>query len=386
MSNMKKKLLFVSTRPPYPLLSGEKNKAFNQIKILSKKYDLIYCGLCSQIDKEEVLKLLGPYCYEIHLVRSSFFKSLVGALRALLTGLPLQIGYFNSKELEEIVERESKSAEGAFINLFRAVQYVLKVEKPLFLEMSDSISEHYKNAVKVTSSSFWKLIYAFEAKRMRRYEEEHLDLFKKVFLYNPLEIELYKRSNMRWIPHGVNQKIINYKLPREIKRNYKISFLGKMDYRPNVEAVKWFVARVLPYLDEKFSFQIIGAYPSKEVLQLKGPRVEVTGFVDDPYLLLKESFCVVAPMVSGGGIQNKLLESMSIGCVNVVSSICARPLIDVKGEIIVEDEPQKMAQIINQLDPESESYRHYSEISREYILKNYTWEKFEEVLYREVDV
>jgi glycosyltransferase involved in cell wall biosynthesis len=262
----------------------------------------------------------------------------------------------------------------------------MKVEKPLFLDMSDSISEHYKNAVKVTSSPFWKLIYSFEGKRMRSYEEKYLNHFKKVFLFNPLEINLYDRGNMRWIPHGVNQKIIDYKLTCDLKRNNKISFLGKMDYRPNVEAVKWFVANVLPHVNERYTFQIIGAYPSKEVLQLKGPRVEVTGFVDDPYLLLKESLCVVAPMVSGGGIQNKLLESMSIGCVNVVSSICARPLINVKDEILVEDDPQKMAQIINQLNPESDVYKHYEESSRIYITNNYTWEKFEEVLFHELDL
>lgn len=378
----KQKILFISTRPPYPLLSGEKNKTFNEIKILSKKYDLIYCSLCPASDMGEVRKLLTPYCHEVHLVKSSKLASLAGALASLLTGKPLQVGYFFSTKLKSIVEKKITEVDAVFVNLFRAVQYLPSTTKPSYLDMSDSISEHYKKAVSVTTNFLWKFIFFFEGQRMRKYEDLHLKKFDKVFLFNPEEIKLYNAENLKWIPHGVNQKVLDYKI-QMTPSNSKITFLGKMDYRPNVEAVKWFVAEVLPFLDKKFSFQIIGAFPSKEVLELnKIPRVEVTGFVDDPYKLLLESHCVVAPMVSGGGIQNKLLESMAIGCPNIVTSICARPLKDLKEEVLITDDPEKMATLISNLGEKQR--QELGERAKEYIQKNYTWEKYEEVLYREV--
>lgn len=378
----KPKLLFISTRPPYPLLSGEKNKTFNEIKILSKKFRVFYCSLCPASDKEEVEKLLSPFCEEVHLFSISRFSAALRALGALITGEPLQIGYFSSGKLKNFVHMRSQKVDALFVNLFRAVQFVPKSKIPAFLDMSDSISEHYRNAVKVTTSIFWRWIYSFESKRMRAYEERHLGRFKKVFLFNPQEMKLYQEGNLVWIPHGVNDKVLNYP-PQERMSNNKVSFLGKMDYRPNVEAVKWFVQNVLPYLDPKFSFQIIGAFPSKEVLELaSNPRVEVTGFVDDPYLMLCESHCVVAPMVSGGGIQNKLLESMAIGCANVVTSICARPLIDLKDEVAVTDEPQEMAKFIQELT--TEKRREMGQKARQYIQKNYTWKRYEGVLFQEV--
>lgn len=384
---MKKKILFVATRPPFPLLSGEKNKAFNEIKILSKKYEIIYCGLCPRKDREDVLNLLSPYCLEVHLFKMDLIFSLLKALYATFTGLPLQIAYFTSEEMKRFIEDKSTEVDGVFLNLFRAVQYVVDVKKTMYLDMSDSISEHYKAAVKVTSSPFWKIIYSIESKRMREYEDKYLHLFKKVFLYNPVEVKLYHTENLKWIPHGVNENVINYEAPVEIEKKDVVSFLGKMDYRPNIEAVKWFVYNVLPSLDKRFTFKIIGAFPTKEVIELQeNSRVEVTGFVDDPYLLLKESICVVAPMVSGGGIQNKLLESMALGCVNIVSSLCAKPLIDLRGEIIIEDDPKRIAETINELNRDSLVYKQYSVSSRAYILKNYTWEKYAKILFEEVDV
>lgn len=388
MKSNKKTILFVSTRPPFPLLSGEKNKTYNEIRTLSKKFKIIYCSLCPSKDLEEVQKLLSPYCDEIHLFKINIFQSLFGCFKSLVTGAPLQIGYFSSNKLKNFCQKKSKLVDGIFVNLFRAVQFIEKTNtNNIYLDMSDSISEHYKNAIHATSSKFWKMIYKLESKRMREYENKFLPLFKKVFLFNPEEIKLYKNNNLSWIPHGVNKKIIDYKYPGLLKKNNKISFLGKMDYRPNIDAVKWFASQVLPHIDEKFSFQIIGAYPSSEVLKLsENPRVSVTGFVDDPYKLLKESHCVVAPMVSGGGIQNKLLESMAIGCVNVVSSICAKPLMNISKEIIVSDDPLEMAGIINGLYPDSEMYRELEQSARDYILKNYTWEKFEDVLFNEINL
>jgi glycosyltransferase involved in cell wall biosynthesis len=222
---------------------------------------------------------------------------------------------------------------------------------------------------------------------MRIYEDQFIPIFKKVFLFNPEEIKIYKTNNLVWIPHGVNKKVLDYDYQADFRRNLKISFLGKMDYRPNVEAVKWFAQNVLPKLKPQFSFQIIGAFPSKEVLALKNnPRIEVTGFVDDPYRILLESHCVVAPMISGGGIQNKLLESMAIGCVNIVSTICARPLNGINNEIIVSDDPERIAKIINELDPQSEYYQMIQKASKDYIVNNYTWDKYEEVLYKEISL
>ena len=52
----------------------------------------------------------------------------------------------------------------------------------------------------------------------------------------------------------------------------------------------------------------------------------MTGYMDDPYELLGEAKAVIAPMQTGGGIQNKVLEAMAMGKLNLVSSKAAEPI------------------------------------------------------------
>lgn len=48
--------------------------------------------------------------------------------------------------------------------------------------------------------------------------------------------------------------------------------------------------------------------------------------MDDPYLILKKAIAVIAPMQTGGGIQNKVLEAMALGKINLLSSKAAAPI------------------------------------------------------------
>ena len=47
------------------------------------------------------------------------------------------------------------------------------------------------------------------------------------------------------------------------------------------------------------------------------------GFVDDPYPLIKGSIASICPIQIGGGIQNKVIESMALGVNTLVSPIAS---------------------------------------------------------------
>jgi glycosyltransferase involved in cell wall biosynthesis len=89
-----------------------------------------------------------------------------------------------------------------------------------------------------------------------------------------------------------------------------------MDYRPNVDAVRWFAREVLPVLREHTPgarFWIVGAAPTRDVWRLHGlSGVRVTGRVPDTRPYLAAADVVVAPLRIARGIQNKLLEAMAM--------------------------------------------------------------------------
>lgn len=114
------------------------------------------------------------------------------------------------------------------------------------------------------------------------------------------------------------------------KSRNKILFVGKMSYEPNIVAVIYFSTQILPFLKKQFpdiTLTIIGADPDERVKKLVDiDGVEVTGFVDSVEPYFQDSTIVVAPMLTGAGIQNKIIQAMSYGCCVATSSIGAEGL------------------------------------------------------------
>ncbi|MDR1897541.1 MAG: glycosyltransferase family 4 protein [Prevotellaceae bacterium] len=167
-------------------------------------------------------------------------------------------------------------------------------------------------------------------------------------------------------------------------KKQNIAFLGKMNYRPNIEAVNWYLYNVHILLPSTYKFIIIGVSPCQEVINnaKKFSNVEITGFVDDPYKILQECAVVVAPMQTGGGIQNKVLESMALGQINILTTKAATPIYGATNGIhfLVENDPHLMADLIIDILNNRDKYVHIGNNARQLIKLKYTWKQYEQRL------
>jgi glycosyltransferase involved in cell wall biosynthesis len=114
-----------------------------------------------------------------------------------------------------------------------------------------------------------------------------------------------------------------------------VCFLGGYRHPPNIDAVRYFVAEIFPLLrraDPKMRFIIAGANPSREVLELAGEAIEVTGMIDDLRDLFDRSRVFVCPLRVGAGVKGKVMSALSYGL-----PIVATP-IGVEGAQLIEDE------------------------------------------------
>jgi glycosyltransferase involved in cell wall biosynthesis len=275
-----------------------------------------------------------------------------------------------------------------FATLIRTAKYVLDKQKPKILDMADSIGLNYINSASKTTSIFWKILYTIEGKRLIQFEKYCVEHFDKTLFFNREEKDYFDLPHRTvWIPHGVNEKLLSYENSDPKYKNY-VTFFGKMDYQPNIDAVLWFVKNVLPYLNKNLKFIIVGAYPKRVVQDLpkKFKNIEVTGYVEDPYLILKSSLCVVAPMQTGGGIQNKILECMALGNINIVSSLAAKPIGAEHGKhFLVCDNPKDMANLINKIYEKPKDFEYLKQNARDFIKNNFTWQIYEKKLLDIID-
>ena len=79
----------------------------------------------------------------------------------------------------------------------------------------------------------------------------------------------------------------------------------------NVEAVRWFIKKVMPYIPGKLI--IVGKGMDVYYHEWNSERIEVHGFVDDLSIFYYKATLVISPIFSGGGMKTKTAEALMFG-------------------------------------------------------------------------
>lgn len=385
---MKKQCLLITSRFPFPPIGGDKLKNFNMIKILSKYYDLHLVSLIDRTPDAEDQKFCETFCKSYRIFPKPKWRLLLNLPKSFFNGKPLQVNYYWFRDIQDYVDTKIERCDIVINTLIRTSEYVLKQNKiPKYLDMVDSIGLNYERSSKNVTSLLWKMIYLYETKKLMHYEKNCVHQYNASFFVNDKETYYWSKfGKTAWIPNGVHEAICNF-TNTDAEYSNQIAFFGKMDYQPNVDAVLWFIAHVFPLLNQNIRFVIVGANPVNSIKNLISDRVSVTGFIEDPYLILNSCFCVTAPMLTGGGIQNKILETMALGKVVITTSLGADPIVGAipNKHILIENSAKSMAAKINHLFTNPTEYTHIGSNAKDLISGYYTWESYEKKLMELID-
>lgn len=379
--NTKLKVLLITSRLPYPPVGGDKLKSYNLLKILSKHYDVHLVTITDEILDSETEKELTKFTINTKVFTKSKYRFYFSALKFLFNKLPIQVNYYYFRDVQNYIDDISRDMDFAISTLVRTSEYLKDFQQAKYLDMVDSIGLNYQRSRENVKSFFWKSIYKVETDRLLDYEKKSIAEFNNTFFVNKFETEYWSQfGKTTWIPNGVDEKLLSYSKKNNKYKNC-IAFFGKMDYQPNIDAVIWFVNNVFKNINKDIRFIIVGTNPTHKLLELTKlhENIEVTGFIDDPYEILNSSLLVVAPMQTGGGIQNKILESMALGTINIVSSLGAKPIVGAKnGEhLFVSDTPEEIINLINEIHINANAYSSMKEKSKNLIKEYYTWNNYE---------
>lgn len=159
-----------------------------------------------------------------------------------------------------------------------------------------------------------------------------------------------------------------------LRNKIVIMFLGMLETPPNMDAVKYIIDELAPFLwkrREEVIFLIIGK--GKE--QFRGsmpPNVIFTGFVEDVSPFFELSDLCIAPLRMGAGIKTKILEYMSYGKLVLTTPVGVEGIkLDEVSSVIVSDiegYPEILLNIINDL----EKMKRKGKSGKEIIKKHYT--------------
>lgn len=382
--------LLVLPRSIFPVIGGYAIKNHALIQILHQKYNLYLVVISDHNPSDEELAFYNANSCEARVFVFGKFRYLLNAFTSLFSKEPLQTGYFYfgkvQKYIDSIIDRQDITI-GALI---RAMKYLKRSNARVrVFDMVDSIGLNYQRSLPNVKSLLWKWIYRIETDRLLKSEQEWIKSSDITFLFNWKEAEYWsKHGNVQLVPHGVNDALFSYEKTEPAYRR-GVTFLGKMDYQPNVDAVLWYLANVHSEIGDRIPFYVVGASPTEAVRReaAKYPNVVVTGFVDDPYLYVKSSLAVVAPMQTGGGIQNKVLEAMGLGKAVVTTTLSAFPIKGAENgrHLIIADTPDDFIHEINRLSENPEKAEAIGKEARNLIHEHYTWNAYGKKYIGEID-
>jgi glycosyltransferase involved in cell wall biosynthesis len=391
MTNRKKQCLLILPRKIFPVVGGYENNRKNLIEILHKHYQLnIVVVSDNKMSQDEQIFFKEHSFYFKH-ITISHWRYLWNAFCSIFTSQPLQVGYFYFNKVQRIIDDLLPCQDIVIGSLIRSMKYLQKASKDSYIinDMVDSIAINYQRSAKNVSSFFWKFIYRIENVRLFKYEKYWVERAYATMLFNWQECDYWKAyGNACLLPHGVNAKLFDYDKTDDHYYT-SVAFIGKMNCQPNVDAVRWYIENVHSRLGKQIPLIIVGAYPTQEIVNLarRYNNITITGFVEDPFVILKSAMAVIAPMQTGAGIQNKVLEAMALGTITILTSLAARPIDKaMNGEhFLVADSADDFCNIITDIMEHTQKYDKIKQNARDFIQQHYTWQAYEKEYIRIIE-
>ena len=184
------------------------------------------------------------------------------------------------------------------------------------------------------------------------------------------------RDTVHVVPNGVDLTPIPAPTSQSVVPT--VIFTGVMNFRPNVEAAIGFAHEVWPLVrasTPEARFVIAGRQPRDSILALAGlPGVEVLPDVVDLRAELHKAWVAVAPMRSGCGIKNKVLEAWACGKPVVMSSIAANGLAPGHRQASsVADDPRQVADAVVRLIRDGETRNRLGRFGHALVAEHHSW-------------
>jgi glycosyltransferase involved in cell wall biosynthesis len=287
---------------------------------------------------------------------------------------PAHVGYVARAGLVADLRRAVREQRPDVVHLFGWGTAALWPHLDGVPAVHDAVDPWAANLDNRTVGGLHGLLDHGEAARVRAHEARHYPHLSAVVVRTEVDAELLRHqvagATVAVVPNGVDAG----PPPPPLVTEPVLAFLGSYDAEANVDAAERLVREVLPLVPGA-RVLLIGRDPSPRVLALSGPRVEVTGTVQDVAAALARAAVFVAPITRGRGVRNKVLEAMAAG-LPVVGSPLALQGIGASAGVVEAASPGEQAAAVVRLMTAPEA----GPANRARVLERHTWARSATVL------
>lgn len=375
------KILVVLPRFPYPLEKGDKLRAYHQIVELSKRHEIYLFAVSHTKVTDEQRAALEPYCKSISEVTPTRFTAYFNVARNYFRSKSLQMGYWDSARARRMVKELAKEIQPDIVynQMVRTVPFVARLPFSKVMDFQDALSLNTERRMD-QCKGLWRSILHYEFKMLRSTEYNAFKIFDALTIISEIDSEAIpqkKNGVIHIVPNGVDFEYFS-PLTSDNQRKHTLVFCGNLSYAPNIDAVRHLVHEIMPLVWKKnptATLLIAGANPKASVRALACDRVSIQASLPDIRTAYSSAEIFVAPMRIGSGLQNKLLEAMSMGLPCVTTTLAAQALSDTDTQpLLVGDTPQAFADNILRLMDDPALADRIAQTGNAYVHQHYSWE------------
>lgn len=364
---MKKRILLLSHIPPYPAVGGDHIRICQTVDFLTRHFrvDLAYISHRQETQSQKSFNssIENEFCFYVPPV-----TKVLQAARTLINKRALAVNLYDNRALRQFMSARAHDYDCIFCASAVMAQYAMRInDVKAFLDMTDSLALNRESNA-VLSKGIRQRILKEEALRLARYETEALKHFYRTAYISDVDAAFIHEGNKCIIGNSVFP-IDEADCCRHNQSSHNIVFVGIMNYEPNVTAVNFFAREVMPLIRRSIadaSFTIAGKSPSPKVKELASlDGVTVSGFVESLTPLYRDYALVVAPMLTGSGVQNKILQAMAHGCCVLTTPKGTEGIMQLSDALVVcKPDAQVMADAVIRLINQTDERKRIGELAR----------------------
>jgi len=376
-------IVFLSRWFPCPVDNGSKIRIYNLLRGLAQRHDVSLISFYELEGSEPDVAAMREFCQDVRLIPWQAYRQ--DSWRA-------RFGYF-SKTPRAYVDTYSPA-------MAQSIADTLSSEKVDLVIASQIDTAIYAGVFRGVPAIFEEVelgvLYdqyfsatSFPA-RMRggltwlkhsRYVAQLVNHFRLCTVVSERERDMLLKNirgnfQVEIIPNCID--LARYVNIHEQPQPDTLVFTGSITYKPNYDAVCWFLENIFPQLRLRIPglrLVITGEHANLPLPDTQG--VLLTGMVEDVCPLIARSWLSIVPLQTGGGTRLKVLESMALGTPVVSTAKGVEGLAVRDGvHLLIANDPHEYSTAVLRLLLSPGLRQQLVEQAHDLVRERYNWEIF----------
>lgn len=383
--------LFLANRLPWPLVDGWSRRTFHVIRQLAMEWP-VHLIVLSDGDQARLRDAQAAFGSSITIqsVRRRALRRLRGLRGSILQNRPFHVAADSDAAFADAVRTFLRTNDVRLIGCagVNMAEYLALDEGHRSLHLVDTHnidSLVVDRFASLATDPFRRAFLAIAGPQMRAWEQQVFAKADLVLVCSKSEIALARalspEAAVHCVPNGAEVQMLPAHAPHEtISRPARLLFFGRLDYFPNVDALRFLRESMLDELRRQlpgFHIRIVGAGDTSAITALfrDAPEVEVVGFVDSIGDELRDADAVLVPLRTGGGTRLKILEAMAAGRPVISTTIGAEGIDATDGfDILLRDQPDEFVAAVAAVIADPQLAHRLGVAAHGTIVTHYSWD------------